>query len=981
MPLNNRIKKVLVIGAGPITIGQGCEFDYSGTQACKALKEEGCQVILVNSNPATIMTDPDVADYVYIEPIDIHILEKIIQKHRPDSLLPTMGGQTALNITLDLERRGLLKEYSVNIIGLRLSTIEKAENREQFKHEINLLGLDVPLSFAASTWKEVLQAKKQIGFPLVIRTSFTLGGENGGIVHNDQELASLCKKSLLSSKKLLIEESIYGWKEYELEVIRDSGGNCIVVCGIENLDPMGIHTGDSITIAPIQTLTDKEYQAMRTAAFKIMDAIGMTSGGCNVQFAINPQTGKMNCIEINPRVSRSSALASKATGYPIAKIATKIALGYLLDELENDLIKNTFPCSFEPVIDYVVVKMPFFNFDKFPNVDRKLTTHMKSIGEVMGIGGTFQEALLKAVNSLDFAINPLFTFQNLAKEDIRQSLLPSPNRLFLIFQAFRAGFSIEDIESLTRYDPWFLHQIFDLVMAEKEIKQSSPEDLDRDALFLWKQKGFSDAHLAFLLKSTEDTISQLRRQMDIHPVYKRIDSCSGEFPNKTAYMYSTYGDQCEAFPTTNQKIVILGSGPNRIGQGIEFDYCCVHAVNAVKELGYESIMINCNPATVSTDYDIADRLYLEPLALEFVTEILKVEAPSGVIPQMGGQTPLKIATQIGKKGVKILGTSIEIIKKTEDRDLFQKYIREVGLKQPQNGSFTSEIEAFALAKKIGYPLIARPSFIIGGSGIETITSEEELHAYLKTIHLETSAPILIERFLEGCIEVEVDAICDGTEVFHCGIIEHLDPAGIHSGDSVSFMSTDTIDPQLENKILQQVSDIGLSLGIIGIFNVQFVIFNNEPFVLEINPRASRTIPLLSKIAGLPFAEIATKCMLSQSLRSQTLSGIAVSQFKALKIPVFPFSRLGIDNPSLGPQMQSTGEVLCIGKSRLELFAKARAYVSVINCYSKKLNEILKKSATQLDRIDIHSIRKRLGHESNQRQLLAEESGVSSSLQN
>lgn len=955
MPLNTSIKKVLVIGAGPIVIGQACEFDYSGTQACKALKEEGCRVILVNPNPATIMTDSEVADIVYMEPIHLDILELIIKKHRPDALLPTMGGQTALNATIELDQKGILDKYSVKLIGLNVSTIQKAEDRQQFKDQVTSLGLEVPHSFLTSNWNEVKKVQSVIGFPLVIRTFFTLGGEGGGIVHNEKDLFNFCAKIFNSSQKILIEESIIGWKEYELEIMRDQAGNCIVVCGIENIDPMGVHTGDSITVSPIQTLTDKEYQKMRTAAFRIMKVINMTSGGCNVQFAIHPKTGKMYCIEINPRVSRSSALASKATGFPIARIAAKIALGYHLDELENTLVKNHFPASFEPTIDYVVIKIPRFNFEKFPEASQKLTTHMKSIGEVMAMGRTFLEAFQKAIHSLEIDQGKLFEL-SLSLEEIKKEIKDfDSDRIFFILQAFRLGLSIEEVHKSTYYDPWFLSQLRQMVLVEKEIKKTPFQRIQKDSLFIWKKLGFSDAHLAYLLKCSEDEIRKLRWKMDIHPVYKRVDSCSAEFPSETAYMYSTYEEECESLPKTREKIAIIGSGPNRIGQGVEFDYCCVHTIKTVKKLGFESIVINCNPETVSTDYDISDRLYLEPLTPEYILEILRIEQPNGIIVQMGGQTSLKLSQDLYQNGFKIAGTSFESIQRAEDRDGFRKFLSRFKLNQPRNASFSKEKDALVLAKKIGYPVIVRPSFIIGGSLIRILYSEEELKQYLEKISLRKASPVLVEEFLENCLEVEVDAICDGIDVFVCGIIEHLNPAGIHSGDSTCFLFSCTICPEIEEKLLKQTRLIGIEMGIIGLFNVQYIIRDREVMVIEINPRASRTIPLLSKITALPLVQIATKCILKHSLQEQKLSGVAKNRLKAMKIPVFPFSRLYIKGETLGVEMKSTGEVLCLGKSIDELFVKARFYIANHKLFPKKVRERIELARIDDKNFNVHSI--------------------------
>ncbi len=891
MPLDCSIKKVLVIGAGPIVIGQACEFDYAGTQACKALREEGCKMILLNSNPATIMTDS--ADAVYIDPITPQMVENIIRRERPDALLPTMGGQTALNCAR--ESASILEKYGVRLIGLTLETLEKAENRSIFQAEMEKIGLEVPKSYSAH----------EAEFPVIVRRSFTLGGQGGGVAHDFEELERLCQGG-----ELLIEESLIGWKEFELEVIRDRKGNCIVVCGIENIDPMGIHTGDSLTVAPIQTLTDKEYQLMRKKAFQILEAIGMT-GGCNVQFAVDPKTGRMLVIEVNPRVSRSSALASKATGYPIAKIAAKLALGYHLDELylnnlmswelgkevpsiffpervtiagrqgtsEDEKLKvkptktktnsssclgisyGTMPAFFEPVIDYVAVKIPRFNFEKFPEADRTLTTHMKSVGEAMGIGSTFKEALNKAISSLDAPWHP------------RGS-----------------------------YDPWFTAQIDELMAEEEAVKLLETIDLYR-----LKRMGFSDARLAALLKCGEEQIAERRKELGLYPVYKRIDSCSGEFQNEIACLYSTYEEECESAPTGKPKILVLGSGPNRIGQGIEFDYCCVHAIKAIREMGYESILINCNPETVSTDYDTADRLYFEPLTLEHVREVIRIEKPLRTLISFGGQTPLNIGRH--------LGLTPPCIDLAEDREKFRLFAAKIGLKQPQNAVFSTPAEASQMAKIIGFPLILRPSYVIGGSGMQIIRNEKELEA-----QGPLAAPVLMEAFLEGAMEVEVDAISDGKEVFICGIVEQVEPAGIHSGDSMSFLSPYKLSKQFQEALVEQTRRIALSLQVVGLLNVQFAIHNGEIFVLEVNPRASRTIPLLSKTTGLPLVQMATKCLLGLPLES----GIAEPKFLGLKLPVFPFSRLHIEE-KLGPQMKSTGEVLCTGRTFEELFAKARLY--------------------------------------------------------
>lgn len=887
MPLDPSIKKVLIIGSGPIVIGQACEFDYSGTQACKALKEEGCKVILVNSNPATIMTDSHIADAVYIEPITPEIIEKIIQRERPDAILPTMGGQTALNCAREIAKQGILEKNDVHFIGLTLETLEKAENRKLFKSEMLKIGLEVPNSFCAANWQEVISAQRSLGFPLIVRCSFTLGGQGGGIAHDFDELEQICKEGFSFSNELLIEESLIGWKEYELETIRDRKGNCIVVCGIENIDPMGVHTGDSITVSPIQTLTDKEYQLMRKRAFQIMAAIGMISGGCNVQFAVNPQNGRMLCIEINPRVSRSSAFASKATGFPIARIATKIALGYNLDELRHETTLSFFPSSFEPVIDYVVTKIPYFNFEKFPQANQRLSTHMKSVGEIMAIGRTFKESLNKAISSLE-------------------------GRKHVI---------------LTKYDPWFLTQINDLAEEEKEITTHSLETIDQKQMHRWKQMGFSDERLADLLQCKQQQVAERRKKLQVHPVYKRVDTCSGEFPNELTCMYSTYEEECESAPTTRKKVLVLGSGANRIGQGIEFDYCCVHAVKAIKDLDYESIMINCNPSTVSTDFDTTDRLYFEPLTFEHIREVICIEKPLGTIIQFGGQTALNIGKYLEEDGISLLGTPFASIDLAEDRKKFRLFSERIGIKQPQNEIFSSSEEALQAAKTIGFPMILRPSYVIGGNAIQIIQDESDLHTYLNSADLSIVAPVLMEQFLEGAMEVDVDAICDGKDVFICGVIEHIEPAGVHSGDSMSFLSPYKLNKEFQDALISQTIKIGQSLKIVGLFNVQFAIYKGEILVLEVNPRASRTIPLLSKTTGQPLVQIATRCILGQSLKEQGLGTIAEQKFLGLKLPVFPFSRLHLKNEKLGPQMKSTGEVLCIGKTFNELFLKARLYTS------------------------------------------------------
>lgn len=926
MPLDRSLKKVLVIGAGPIVIGQACEFDYAGTQACTALKEAGCRVILLNSNPATIMTDGQVADAIYIEPITAQTAEAIIRRERPDAILATMGGQTALNCARELAGQGILQKYGVRLLGITPAAIEKAENRHAFKQEMLKIGVAVPKSYCVANWQEALSAQRNLSFPLIVRSSYTLGGQGSGIARDMGELESICQQGPAGAAELLLEESVIGWKEYELEIVRDSKGTSIVVCGIENIDPMGVHTGDSMAVSPIQTLTDKEYQQMRKSAFQIVESIGMVAGGCNVQFAVHPKTGRMLCIEVNPRVSRSSALASKATGFPIAKIAAKLAIGFNLDELKNDATCPSFPAAFEPVMDYVVVKIPRFNFEKFPQADQLLCTHMKSVGEVMGIGRTFKEALHKAIASLELQ-GPGIPRKTACADMSHQLKLPVPQRLGLLFEALCRGMSIEEAHALTHYDPWFLAQFSELVEEEKAITASSLATADAAHMRRWKRLGFSDDKLAALMHCTRLQVAEKRRQLHVHPVYKRIDTCSAEFPSDIPYMYSTYEDECESTPTARQKVLVIGSGPNRIGQGIEFDYCCVQTVKTIRELGYESILVNCNPATVSTDYDIADRLYFEPLTPEHVQAVMRTENPRGTIIQFGGQTPLNIARHLQADGIMLLGTPFAAIEQAEDKQRFRLFVDKLGLKQPPNAIFNTEAEALQAAPEIGFPMILRPSYVIGGHAIEIVCNAHELQAYLQTAPLAAAAPVLMERFLEGAKEVEVDAICDGTDVCMCGILEHVEPAGVHSGDSMSFLSPYQLDQGLQAALMEQTKDIGLALGVVGCFNVQFAIHHGELLVLEVNPRASRTVPLLSKTTGMPLVRIATKCILGQSLKEQGIGARLAPRFLGLKLPVFPFARLQVAGAKLSPQMRSTGEVLCIGKTFDELFIKARAYAS------------------------------------------------------
>lgn len=935
MPRIADIKKVLVLGSGPIVIGQACEFDYSGVQACLTLKEDGCRVILVNSNSATIMTDSDIADATYIEPINWMTVEKIIEKERPDSLLPIVGGQTALNCTIDLVQNGVLEKFGVKIIGSSYETIMRAENREYFKRVVEKAGLETPNSIVIRAAEEYRRAVGDLQYPLIVRASFTLGGCGSGIVYNDIGLLKLCEKSFELSPGfgVLVEESVLGWKEFELETMCDSKGNYIVVCSIENLDPMGIHTGDSIVVAPAQTLTDKEYQRMRRAAFKAMGAVGMTTGGCNVQFAVNPTNGRMLVIEINPRVSRSSALASKATGFPIAKVATKIALGYTLDEIRNAVAGYSIPASFEPSLDYVVVKMPRFNFEKFSGCNTTLTTHMKSVGEVMAIGGSFQEALQKAIYSLEnglMGLDSVITFDEWVNHDyVRKALEkelsdPSAKRLQFIADAFRFGFATREIAALTSIDPWFLDQIQELVAYEFEIKERGIKGLDKDFLLQLKEMGFSDCRIAKLCRVSENTIRVLRKNLNIIPVYKRINTCAAEFLSPTVYLYSTYASECEASPTTMEKVIVIGSGPNRIGQGLEFDYCCVHVVKALREFGYETIMVNCNPETVSTDYDISDRLYFEPLILEKILDIIDVENPLGVSVQFGGQTPLNLALPLENAGVPLIGTSYEIIDLAENRKRFKDLLDKIWLKQPENGTFTTSQEAFAMANQIQYPLVLRPSYVLGGRAIALIANENELKEYLSN-NQHNGFPVLMEKFLENATEVEVDAIRDSEgSVLICGIMEQLEPAGVHSGDSSCHMPVAYLGAHIKEELRLQSYLLARELNICGFVNIQFAVSGNDIYVIEVNPRASRTIPFISKATGVSVVKLATGCVMGKTLREQQ---VEMTECKPLlysvKMPVFPFSRLPGSKTELGMEMKSTGEVMGFGSTLHEAYLKAK----------------------------------------------------------
>ena len=927
------IKSILIIGAGPIVIGQACEFDYSGAQACKALREEGYRVILVNSNPATIMTDSEMADATYIEPIHWTCVRKIIEKERPDAILPTMGGQTALNCALELEKQGVLKEFNVEMIGATADAIDKAEDRKRFDQAMKKIGLDTARSGIAHSLTEAYAVLEQVGFPCIIRPSFTMGGTGGGIAYNQEEFEEICTRGLDLSptNELLIDESLIGWKEYEMEVVRDKNDNCIIVCSIENFDPMGIHTGDSITVAPAQTLTDKEYQIMRNASIAVLREIGVETGGSNVQFSVDPKTGRLIVIEMNPRVSRSSALASKATGFPIAKIAAKLAVGYTLDELSNDITGGKTPASFEPTIDYVVTKIPRFNFEKFAGCNDRLTTQMKSVGEVMAIGRTFQESMQKALrglevgaSGLDEKIDDYSDEKNLTK--IRYELQEAGSeRIWYLADAFRAGFTLDEIFLLTHIDRWFLVQIEELVQIENRLKQQTIEDLDQEALWQLKRKGFSDLRIAKLLGCQEQIVRDLRWQYDIHSVYKRVDTCAAEFSTDTAYLYSTYEQECEAQPQFNRKkIMILGGGPNRIGQGIEFDYCCVHAALALREDGFETIMVNCNPETVSTDYDTSDRLYFEPVTLEDVLEIAHVEKPDGVIVQYGGQTPLKLARALEQAGVPIIGTSPDAIDKAEDRKRFQAIVDKLQLKQPVNATVTDLDEAVIKAEQIGYPLVVRPSYVLGGRAMEIVYNEQDLRRYFKTAVSESNnAPVLLDHFLDDAIEVDIDVIADGEQIIIGGIMEHIEQAGIHSGDSACSLPTYTLSPEILAELRKQAKQLAFELNVKGLMNGQFAVKDNQVYLIEINPRAARTVPFVSKATGLPLAKIAARVMTGKSLAQQNVTKEVLPPYYSVKEVVLPFNKFSGVDPILGPEMRSTGEVMGIGKTFAEAFAKAQ----------------------------------------------------------
>jgi len=960
MPKRTDIKSILIIGAGPIVIGQACEFDYSGAQACKALREEGYRVILVNSNPATIMTDPETADAVYIEPIEWRTIARIIEKEKPDALLPTMGGQTGLNCALDLAREGVLEQHGVEMIGATRKAIDMAEDREQFRDAMLDIGLDVPRAEIAHSLEDALRLQEGIGFPTIIRPSFTMGGSGGGVAYNREEFIDIVTRGLELSPttEVLLEESVLGWKEFEMEVVRDHADNCIIVCSIENFDPMGIHTGDSITVAPALTLTDKEYQRLRDASIAVLRKIGVDTGGSNVQFGVNPEDGRVVIIEMNPRVSRSSALASKATGFPIAKVAAKLAVGFTLDELRNEITGGATPASFEPTIDYVVTKIPRFAFEKFPAANPRLTTQMKSVGEAMAIGRTFQESLQKALRSLETGrdgLNPVLEAGEPGErsKQLRLELREAgAERVLYIADAFREGMDTAEVNVLTGVDPWFLEQVRDLVRCEDEVRELGFSGLDASHLRALKRKGFSDSRLAELCGVHEREIRALRHGHGIRPVYKRVDTCAAEFATSTAYMYSTYEDECEAEPSQQRKIVVLGGGPNRIGQGIEFDYCCVHAALALRGDGYETIMVNCNPETVSTDYDTSDRLYFEPLTLEDVLEIVHREQPEGVVVQYGGQTPLKLARPLEAEGVPIIGTSPDSIDRAEDRERFQRMLQKLELMQPPNRTATSADQAVELAAEIGYPLVVRPSYVLGGRAMDVVHGEEELRRYMRdAVRVSNDSPVLLDRFLDHAIEVDVDAICDGTDVLIGGIMEHIEQAGVHSGDSACSIPPYSLSQDLQDRLREQMARMGIELGVVGLMNAQFAIRDNDIYVLEVNPRASRTVPFVSKATGIPLAAVAARCMSGKTLAEQGRTKEVVPGFFSVKEVVFPFLKFQGVDPILGPEMRSTGEVMGISRTFGGAMARAmrasqygiptpgKAFLSVRDADKEKLPPI------------------------------------------
>ena len=962
MPKRTDINSILILGAGPIVIGQACEFDYSGTQACKALKEDGYRVILVNSNPATIMTDPSLADATYIEPVQWETIEKIIEKEKPDVILPTMGGQTGLNTALDLDRKGVLKRHKVEMIGATKEAIDKAEDRNLFSQAMKKIGLRTPKAALAHNPKEAKKIVKDIGFPCVLRPNFTMGGAGGGVAYNLEEFEEIYSRGfdLSPTSEIYIDEYLEGWKEFEMEVVRDKNDNCIIVCCIENIDPMGVHTGDSITVAPAQTLTDKEYQLMRNAAMDILREIGVETGGSNVQFTINPEDGEMLVIEMNPRVSRSSALASKATGFPIAKVAAKLAVGYTLDELRNDITGGIIPSSFEPAIDYVVTKIPRFNFEKFPQAEPVLTTQMKSVGEVMAIGRTFQESFQKAIRGLEIGKEGLNEIYDPSSQDLsalkRELSVPSPDRIWFLADAIRNGLSIQEIFNLTKIDPWFISQIEDLVNEEQILQGLSLNSIEKDYFLSVKKKGFSDKRLASLFKTDERTVREKRKKLNIKPVFKRVDSCAAEFESSTAYMYSTYEEECESNPSSNKKkVIVLGGGPNRIGQGIEFDYCCVHAALAMREEGYESIMVNCNPETVSTDYDVSDRLYFEPITMEDVLAITELENPLGVIVQYGGQTPLKLAKELEENGVPIWGTSPDSIDIAEDRGRFQKFVQKLKLKQPPNGLATNLEEAVEVSKEIGFPLVVRPSYVLGGRAMEIVYNQEDLKNYLvDAVEASEESPVLLDSFLNQAIELDVEAVCDGKEVVIGGILQHIEQAGIHSGDSACSLPPYNLPEDLINEIHEMVKLIALEIKAIGLINVQLAYYENTLYLLEVNPRASRTIPFVSKCIGKSLAKIGAKCMAGISLQEQGFTKEIIPNYFSVKEAVLPFAKFQGVDPILGPEMKSTGEVMGTGKSFAEAYAKAQigaekkissegcVFISVRNSDQKYVSNLAKE---------------------------------------
>lgn len=930
MPKRTDIKSVLIIGAGPIIIGQACEFDYSGAQACKALREEGYRVILVNSNPATIMTDPSMADATYIEPIRWETVEKIIEKERPSAILPTMGGQTALNCALDLNRMGVLEKYNVEMIGADADTIDKAEDRNRFDKAMKNIGLECPRAEIAHTLEQAFDVQTRIGFPAIIRPSFTMGGSGGGIAYNREEFEEICIRGLDLSptSELLIDESLIGWKEYEMEVVRDTNDNCIIICSIENFDAMGVHTGDSITVAPAQTLTDKEYQIMRNASLAVLREIGVETGGSNVQFGVNPEDGRMVVIEMNPRVSRSSALASKATGFPIARVAAKLAVGYTLDELQNDITGGATPASFEPAIDYVVTKIPRFTFEKFPQADDRLTTQMKSVGEVMAIGRTFQESLQKALRGLETGIHGLDPILDITQEDapsriIAELKIPRADRIQYVGDALRMGMGVQEVYEYSGIDPWFLVQLHDLIEEEAKLSKLGLADLNYDRVYSLKRKGFSDIRLSKLLGLTEKGFRQHRQKLGIRPVYKRVDTCAAEFSTDTAYMYSTYEEECESRPSKRNKIMILGGGPNRIGQGIEFDYCCVHAALTMRRQGYETIMVNCNPETVSTDYDTSDRLYFESVTLEDVLEIVHIEQPAGVIVQYGGQTPLKLAVDLENAGVPILGTSPEAIDRAEDRERFQQMIQRLGLLQPENATVRTQEEAVRAAEKIGYPLVVRPSYVLGGRAMEIVHKETELKRYMnEAVQVSHDSPVLLDRFLSNAVEVDIDAVCDGEQVVIGAIMQHIEQAGIHSGDSACALPPYDLPQNVQDAMREQVKRMALELGVIGLMNTQLAWQDGEIYVIEVNPRASRTVPFVSKCIGVSLADIGAQVMAGKLLEDIGFTKEIIPGYFSVKEAVFPFDKFPGVDPILSPEMKSTGEVMGIGDSFAEAFSKA-----------------------------------------------------------